>query len=126
MGRQTAIHAERSRCPIYTALTVIEGRWKPMICGRLRSEAVTFGGLIRAMPGITTKVLREQLAQLETDNIIARGVSTDKRPRVTYALTCHGRTLGPVFATLWTWGSAHLGSIEGASRDLGQTRTETR
>lgn len=121
MGRQTEIHAERTRCPIYTALNVIGGRWKPMICGRLRLGATTFGSLLRAMPGITTKVLREQLAQLVADGVIARKVSAGPPTRVSYSLTSHGSTLGPVFETLWSWGTTHLAVIDGMSPDAEDT-----
>jgi DNA-binding HxlR family transcriptional regulator len=31
--------------------------------------------------------------------------------QVRYQLTPHGRTLGPVFETLWAWGVQHLTRI---------------
>src|SRR5437773_7982681 len=37
--RRGPSHAERERCPVYTAIQVIEGRWKPMICRRLGESA---------------------------------------------------------------------------------------
>jgi DNA-binding HxlR family transcriptional regulator len=51
---------------VYTAIQVIEGRWKPMICRRLgESGPLGFGELRRAIPGVTAKVLRQQLRQME-------------------------------------------------------------
>jgi DNA-binding HxlR family transcriptional regulator len=107
MSRYAESHAERDRCPVYTALNVIEGRWKPMICGRLREAPHGFGELHRAMPGVTTKVLRQQLRQLETDGIVARETCSAS-DRVLYRLTPYGATLGPIFEALWAWGSQHL------------------
>jgi DNA-binding HxlR family transcriptional regulator len=93
---------------VYTAIQVIEGRWKPMICRRLgESAALGFGELRRAIPGVTAKVLRQQLRQMEAADLIARSVRT-KPLRARYRLTLHGRTLAPVFDTLWLWGTRHL------------------
>lgn len=102
-------YVERDRCPVYTAMRVIEGRWKPMICRRLGERARGFGDLHRAMPGVTAKVLRQHLRQLEADGVVRRTViRRDKVFRVSYAMTSYGRTLGPVFETLWSWGVKHL------------------
>jgi DNA-binding HxlR family transcriptional regulator len=99
---------ERDRCPLYTAMQVIEGRWKPMIYRRLGERSRGFGELHRAMPGVTAKVLRQQLRQLEADGVVARTVFQSPRLRVRYRMTPYGRTLGPVFEALWTWGVRHL------------------
>ena len=108
MNKQSASYIERGQCPVYTAIRVIEGRWKPMIFRRLSEGARGFGELRRMMPGVTVKVLREHLRQLEADGVVARSVRQRPTLRVLYQLTPHGRALGPVFETLWTWGTRHL------------------
>jgi DNA-binding HxlR family transcriptional regulator len=108
MNRRDASYVERDRCPLYTAMRVIEGRWKPMICRRLGERTHGFGELHRAMPGVTTKVLRQQLRQLEADGVVARATCQAPRLRVRYRMTPYGRTLGPVFEALWAWGVQHL------------------
>jgi DNA-binding HxlR family transcriptional regulator len=109
VGVRRDSYSERDRCPVYTAIRVIEGRWKPMICRRLGERARGFGDLHRAMPGVTAKVLRQHLRQLEADGIVVRSAMHRTRVlRVSYALTPYGRTLGPVFETLWSWGVKHL------------------
>jgi DNA-binding HxlR family transcriptional regulator len=108
MSRHGASYAERDQCPVYTAIRVIEGRWKPMICRRLGESPHGFGELRRAMPGVTTKVLRQHLRQLEEDGVVARAVRQKPTLRVRYRLTSYGQTLGPVFETLWAWGARHL------------------
>jgi DNA-binding HxlR family transcriptional regulator len=108
MNKQDASYIERGQCPVYAAIRVIEGRWKPMIFRRLGEGARGFGELRRMMPGVTVKVLREHLRQLEADGVVARSVRQKPILRVQYQLTPHGRTLGPVFETLWTWGTRHL------------------
>lgn len=90
------------------AIRAIEGRWKPMIVRRLgESGPLGFGELRRAMPGVTAKVLRQQLRQMEAAGLIVKSVRSMPL-RVQYRLTSHGRTLGPVFETLWSWGTRHL------------------
>jgi DNA-binding HxlR family transcriptional regulator len=108
MSKQGASYVERDRCPVYTAIKVIEGRWKPMIFRRLGGGALGFGELRRTVPGITIKVLRQHLRQLEADGVVTRSVEHRQTLRVRYQLTPHGRNLGPVFESLWAWGVVHL------------------
>jgi DNA-binding HxlR family transcriptional regulator len=112
-------YAERDRCPVYTTMRVIGGRWKPMICRRLGEGDLRFGELRRTMPGVTIKVLRQHLRQLEADGILTRSVQQHPAPLIRYRLTEYGRTLGPVFESMWAWGSIHLAS----SKDFGQRNT---
>ena len=109
---RTASQQEREKCPLYTAIRTIEGRWKPMIFQRLGEGSRGFGELRRSMQGVTTKVLREQLRQLESEGLIARSETPRPRLRVRYELTAHGKTLGPVFECLWAWGVAHLARLQ--------------
>jgi DNA-binding HxlR family transcriptional regulator len=62
MGKSDTSHVERHRCPLYTAICVIQGRWKPMIFRRLGESSLGFGELRRTMPGVTIKVLGNNCA----------------------------------------------------------------
>jgi DNA-binding HxlR family transcriptional regulator len=101
-------HRERRACPLYTAIGVIEGRWKPMLFQRLTSRPHGFGELKRSLPGVSAKVLREQLRQMEADGLLVRQLLAPARLGVRYEVTPYGRTLGPVLATLWRWGRRHV------------------
>lgn len=100
---------ERAGCPLYTAIGVIEGRWKPMLFQRLAEGPCGFGALHRALPGVSRKVLAEQLRQMECDDLLVRREIGDRLGSVQYALTPYGATLEPVFRALWEWGVRHLG-----------------
>jgi DNA-binding HxlR family transcriptional regulator len=102
------VRLERAACPLYTAIAVIEGRWKPMLFQRLGRRPSGFGELHRAMPGISRKVLVEQLRQMECDDLVARRETGDSLGSVEYSLTAYGESLGPVFDALWRWGTSHL------------------
>jgi DNA-binding HxlR family transcriptional regulator len=114
MRKHGEIYVERDQCPVYTAIQVIAGRWKPMIVRRLGDGALRFGELRRTMPGVTIKVLRQHLRQLEAEAVVTRSVEPRPTLRVRYQLTPHGRTLGPVFETLWAWGRVHLEHLKDA------------
>ena len=102
------IYQERDACPVYTAIGVISGRWKPMILQRLHTRPHGFGELRRAMPAISTKVLREQLRQLQADDLITKRQLTPTVKGVQYSLTTYGHSLDPLFSALWQWGTEHL------------------
>lgn len=112
MAKTGGIHLERERCPLYTAICAIQGRWKPMIFRRLGDGSLGFGELQRTMPGITIKVLRQQLRELEADDLVARSGPERRGLQVKYRITTHGQTLGPVFENLWAWGTLHLAHVE--------------
>jgi len=102
------VREERAACPLYTALGVIEGRWKPMLFQRLARTPSGFGELHRAMPGISRKVLAEQLRQMECDDLVLRHETGDRLGSVRYELTPYAKGLMPVFQELWKWGTGHL------------------
>jgi DNA-binding HxlR family transcriptional regulator len=115
VGEAADIYEERAACPLYTAIGVIDGRWKPMIFQRLAEHPLTFGELRRTMPRVTTKVLRAQLREMVADDLIVREELVPARLGVRYRVTPYGRSLEPVFETLWRWGRHHLART-GASR----------
>ena len=112
MNKPGISHIERGQCPLDTAIRVIEGRWKPMIFRRLGEGCLGFGELHRTMPGVTIKVLRQHLRELEADGLVSRSVRHKPTLAVSYRLTPHGQSLGPVFETLWAWGVTHLARPE--------------
>jgi DNA-binding HxlR family transcriptional regulator len=119
------IHQERDACPVYTAIGVISGRWKPMILQRLLGRPHGFGELRRAMPSISTKVLRQQLRQLEADDLIARRQLSPRVRGVRYSVTAHGHSLMPVFSQLWEWGTRHLRRPSGGGTRISRPKEST-
>jgi DNA-binding HxlR family transcriptional regulator len=122
MSKHGEIYVERDQCPVYTAIRVIEGRWKPMIVRRLGDGPLRFGELRRTMPGVTIKVLRQHMRQLEAEAVVTRSAEPRPKQRVRYRLTQHGLTLGPVFETLWAWGRVHLKHLEDARAKLSNSQ----
>ena len=92
-------------CAVELALQVIGGKWKPLIVWRLGSAGVLrFGELHRLLPGVTRKMLTQQLRELEADGVVLRRAFAQVPARVDYALTDLGRSAMPVLEQLGAWG----------------------
>jgi hypothetical protein len=61
-------------CPVHTTLKVIGGKWKLPLLWYLREGTMRYSELQRAIPGITPKMLAEQLRELETDSFHAPSI----------------------------------------------------
>ncbi len=97
-----------THCPVAATLEVIGGKWKPSILYLLHRGATRFNALQRALPGITQRMLTLQLRALECDGIVSRTTAPTNPPQVEYALTAHGRSLGPVFDAMAAWGTSRM------------------
>jgi DNA-binding HxlR family transcriptional regulator len=98
----------KERCPMDAALGVIDGKWKIFILWHLSQRTIRFNELQRLMPGITQKMLTQQLRELERDGMIHREVYPQVPPKVEYSLTECGRSLGPILELLCQWGKQYL------------------
>ncbi len=86
---------------------MLEGRWKLVILFHLFGGAVLrFSELERAIPGVSQKMLIQQLRQLEDDGIVQRIVYAQVPPKVEYCLTDWGQSLCPALDALLIWASA--------------------
>ena len=92
------------RCPVGATLSVMGGKWKPLILWEIHNEPRRFTYIKHAIEGITQKMLTQQLRELEADGLIARQVYDEMPLRVEYSLTPLGKTLFPVLAAMAKWG----------------------
>jgi DNA-binding HxlR family transcriptional regulator len=89
---------------IEEAIRKLDGRWKLVILFNLfGGETLRFSDLERAIPGISQKMLTQQLRQLERDGIVTRIVHAEVPPKVEYHLTEWGQSLCPALDKLLTW-----------------------
>jgi DNA-binding HxlR family transcriptional regulator len=95
-------------CPVEVTLSVIGGKWKPLILWHLSEGGDgRFLELQRIIPGITRKMLTQHLRELERDGVVARQIFDEMPLRVEYSLTKYGQTLRPLMRVLCDWGSKH-------------------
>lgn len=96
-------------CAMVATLNLINGRWKGVILYYLLTEGtLRFNELHRRLPGCTPRLLVKQLRELEEDAFLTRTVYPVVPPKVEYALTEEGRSIGPILAQLNDWGVGWL------------------
>jgi DNA-binding HxlR family transcriptional regulator len=94
-------HRDICAVEMQDALRCLEGRWKMMILSHLFAGPVLrFSDLQRAIPGVSQKMLIQQLRDLEQHSIVSRTVYPQVPPKVEYSLTELGKALAPVFVAL--------------------------
>jgi DNA-binding HxlR family transcriptional regulator len=95
------------------AFKMLEGRWKLVILFHLfGGELLRFSDLERAIPGISQKMLIQQLRQMESDGIVRRIVHPQVPPKVEYGLTEWGQTLCPALDALLTWAEQRSSEVD--------------
>ena len=77
-------------CPLTAALAAIGGKWKLIIVYWLAESPKHFAALRRVMPGISQKVLTQQLRELVGDGIVRRRPKGAVPAPVEYSLTDYG------------------------------------
>lgn len=95
-------------CPIDFTIDLISGKWSMWILWTLQDGPVRFGELRNKIPGITEKMLIQELKKFENYNIVNRKVYPEIPPKVEYSLTEHGRSLKPIMTLIKQWGNEHL------------------
>ena len=96
----------KTGCDVEATLSVIGGRWKPILVCHLLDGRKRFGELRRLTPNATERMITLQLRELEADDVISRHVYAEVPPRVEYEVTELGRSLEPILALMQEWGSA--------------------
>ena len=94
-------------CGLDAAVSVVGGKWKPLVLWALSAEPRRFGELRRELGAITEKVLIQQLRELERDGIVHREVHAQVPPKVVYSLTETGADLYAALDPLCDWGEKH-------------------
>ena len=99
-------------CEKELTLSVIGGKWKMLILWHLGKEGTKrFNELRSLMPGITQKMLVNQLRELEEDLIVHREVYPVVPPKVEYSLTEKGQSLIPILEIMYNWGKNYKKTI---------------
>ena len=89
-------------------MSIIGGKWKPIILNCIGDKSLRFGKLNQLIPAISNKVLSGELKELEDLQLIERIAFNELPPRVEYRLTKSGQSLIPLLHELANWGSTNL------------------
>ena len=90
-------------CPVAFFNKKTGGKWKLIIIYHLANNKLRFGELSYRMPGISRKVLTENLKQMKSDGLIIRSAYNEVPLKVEYSLTQAARDLFPLFQELAIW-----------------------
>ena len=96
----------KTGCDVEATLSVVGGRWKPVLVCHLLDGRKRFGELRRLTPNATERMITLQLRELEADGVISRHVYAEVPPRVEYEVTEFGRSLEAILSSMQEWGRA--------------------
>jgi DNA-binding HxlR family transcriptional regulator len=103
-GKLADVTPQMAASGVETALRMLEGRWKMVIIFHLFDRGVLrFSELERAIPGVSQKVLINQLRELEQDGIVERQIYPQVPPKVEYRLSAWGQAMCPALDLLLEW-----------------------
>lgn len=114
-------------CPVTHCLSVIGGKWKPVILFCIAGGVNRFGAMQRAIPAVTKQMLTQQLRELEADGLVLRRIYAEIPPRVDYSLTGRGASVLPVIQAMRDWGlrDAAVTSAHGTAPDRNEAAVFT-
>ncbi|MFD1018339.1 winged helix-turn-helix transcriptional regulator [Thalassobacillus hwangdonensis] len=96
------------KCSIEYTLNKVGGKWKPVILWHLGVDGtLRYNELRRLLPGVSHKVMSQQLKELEKDQFIDRIQYNTIPPKVEYSITDLGKTLMPILKLMHDWGTEH-------------------
>lgn len=92
------------------------GKWKPYLINCINRGIGRPSELRRIIPGASTRVLRQQLNEMESMGLVVKEVFAEVPPRVEYALTERGLSLIPVIRMMDAWGLEHAALFDEMGR----------
>lgn len=94
-------------CPTELTVSILGGKWRVVILAYLKEGVHRYGDLKRRLPGISGKVLTQQLRALDREGLIVRTIYSQVPARTEYRLTDYGESLIPVLDAIYRWGLEH-------------------
>ena len=102
---------ELPECPVATTVQLIGNKWKLLIIRNLLASPQRFTEMKNTIPGISQKVLTDNLRELEADGLVNREVFAEVPPRVVYSLSELGNTLRPILTAMQNWGTDYKAGL---------------
>jgi DNA-binding HxlR family transcriptional regulator len=103
--RLNKVSCSSYRCEIEVTLEILSGKWKALIIWNLSiHKVIRYNEFKRLIPGITQKMLSQQLKDLEQNGLVNRTVYHEVPPMVEYSLNKIAEDLIPILAAMDKWG----------------------
>lgn len=102
------INISDENCPVRKTLQIIGGKWTLLIIFQINVRTIRYGELKRCIPGISEKMLIEQLKFLCEKGFVAKKAYPEIPPKVEYKLTLLGKKFLPIIDEIAAFGLEHL------------------
>ena len=103
---------QQFNCPVEATLSLIGGKYKPLILWHLVYCPLHYMELKRRIPSATPKMLSQQLRDLEDCGMVHREVIPEKPPKTVYSLTSFGESIIPVIDAMCQWGTNYMDGLD--------------
>ena len=103
---------QQFNCPVEATLSLIGGKYNPLILWHLVDCPLHYMELQRRIPSATPKMISQQLRDLEDCGMVHREVIPEKPPKTVYSLTAFGESIIPVLDAMCQWGTAYMDGLD--------------
>lgn len=93
-------------CPIDTTINVIKGKCKAGVILKIYEGFNRFG-LLKKEVSVSTRLLSEQLSELEEDGIVIKEKNDNNPLQTFYYLSVDGRSLCNIIQAMKEWGNGY-------------------
>ena len=105
---QKNIRTSDENCPVRKTLGLLSGKWTLLILFQINDRVIRYGELKRAIPGISEKVLIQELNFLVENKLVSKKSYPEIPPKVEYRLTKLGLNTLPIADKLASFGLENL------------------
>ena len=100
--------SKKEICPVVESIYKIGNKWSLVITYNLMKSPKRFNELKACIPGISSKVLTQNLSELQKNGIIEKKTILDQPEKIEYVLTEKGEDLRKLMQEVRTWGERWL------------------
>lgn len=108
--------SEQQDCPIRGVLDQVGDKWTVLVAFLLLDRPMRFNELLRAIEGISQRMLTFTLRRLERNGMIIRTVEPTVPPKVEFTLTDLGKGLVGAIGGVISWAENHREELSIRSR----------
>ncbi|WP_436488719.1 winged helix-turn-helix transcriptional regulator [Chitinophaga sp. ARDCPP14] len=108
MEKKSKINPSDENCPVRRTLGLLGGKWTLLILYQINDRVIRYGDLKRTIPGISEKMLIQELNALVKNKLVSKTAYPEIPPRVEYSLTKTGLKALPIVDKLASYGLENL------------------
>lgn len=107
-NKETKFNPLDEKCPVKASLALLGGKWSLIILYQINNSIIRYGELKRSIPGISEKMLIQELNHLIKYELVKKKAYAEIPPKVEYSLTQKGLNTLPIVQKLAEFGRENL------------------